>query len=685
VVTDRCLVTFIETAGQEACEIVSELTFRHWPRDSRQPCDDAFADIIAEKWSPYKVNSRDIYGEHKVGELAAILKQKQILFEDPFFPAHDVSIYADPAKADANADVAQTLRKDQDLFLAGVKGIEWKRPCDIGDPTWECRMFSGLAADADAAGGKYQHALEKGMLDKHLHDLGIDPDDVAQGQIGNCYFMAAIANTAGATKDVIIRDLVVEDYGKQGLYGVKFFINGQWNTVLVDDRLPCIFEGSQWKPIFAGLKGHSKQKDKVKELWPMIFEKAWSKLHMSYEATAAGDTADATNYLTGGFITKIEIESPSLADVHYAQDRWEELFKIMNPANDDARVFCSCNARYDANEKDLADKGLVSGHAYSILKMKKSTINNVCFIQLRNPWGQCEWLGDWRDQDPRWTEELKTEMEHDIEPDGTFCMAWNDFVVWFGEVQISDPVCLQHATEGDTAQVDVFHSAMVAGKTAGGPRGGRTFHFNPSVGLTVTKDCDVYLSLYQPDTRSYGQDEDGYQLDGQQLALTLTDPIHTHVQTEVMHLSPYERLTCCKIKCDAGKTYKLTVSSWAAGVECPFWVTAAGYGCHLVGVQQEEPSAAGAEHMKRRENQKFGCVECLKPFCAAPYYPMPDGPICEACKGKNDPKCKECLQTPPGVFYRRVDHDATTPTSQFIIICQACFEEKEGNAGRSTL
>jgi len=30
----------------------------------------------------------------------------------------------------------------------------------------------------------------------------------------------------------------------------------------------------------------------------MIFEKAWSKLHMSYEATAAGDTADATNYVT---------------------------------------------------------------------------------------------------------------------------------------------------------------------------------------------------------------------------------------------------------------------------------------------------------------------------------------------------------------------------------------------------
>jgi hypothetical protein len=59
--TAKCVAAFCETAGQDACAIVSELTFRHWPRDSRQPCDDAFADIIAEKWCPYKLQSRDIY------------------------------------------------------------------------------------------------------------------------------------------------------------------------------------------------------------------------------------------------------------------------------------------------------------------------------------------------------------------------------------------------------------------------------------------------------------------------------------------------------------------------------------------------------------------------------------------------------------------------------------------------
>jgi hypothetical protein len=38
-----------------------------------------------------------------------------------------------------------------------------------------------------------------------------------------------------------------------------------------------------------------------------VFEKAWAKLHGSYEATAAGQTGDTLNYLTGGLVSHIEI------------------------------------------------------------------------------------------------------------------------------------------------------------------------------------------------------------------------------------------------------------------------------------------------------------------------------------------------------------------------------------------
>ena len=45
--------------------------------------------------------------------------------------------------------------------------------------------------------------------------------------------------------------------------------------------------------VFASPKVHSGQEKDVKELWPMVFEKAWAKLHLSYEATAGGLTHDA--------------------------------------------------------------------------------------------------------------------------------------------------------------------------------------------------------------------------------------------------------------------------------------------------------------------------------------------------------------------------------------------------------
>jgi hypothetical protein len=39
--------------------------------------------------------------------------------------------------------------------------------------------------------------------------------------------------------------------------------------------------------------------------WVLIFEKAWAKLHGSYEATAGGLTCDTLNYLCGGLTRHI--------------------------------------------------------------------------------------------------------------------------------------------------------------------------------------------------------------------------------------------------------------------------------------------------------------------------------------------------------------------------------------------
>ena len=87
-------------------------------------------------------------------------------------------------------------------------------------------------------------------------ELSLTQNSYLQGRLGNCYFLAAIAGCATGGNDVLLKDICIENYADVGLYGVKFFINGKWATVIVDDRIPCEKVGSGWKPIFASPKVH---------------------------------------------------------------------------------------------------------------------------------------------------------------------------------------------------------------------------------------------------------------------------------------------------------------------------------------------------------------------------------------------------------------------------------------------
>ena len=62
----------------------------------------------------------------------------------------------------------------------------------------------------------------------------------------------------------------------------------------------------------------------------------------------------------------------------------------------------------DTYNLDLEEKGLVPGHAYTILNIKEINYKgyNVRLLKLRNPWGNTEWSGDWSDGSRLWTEEL---------------------------------------------------------------------------------------------------------------------------------------------------------------------------------------------------------------------------------------------------------------------------------------
>lgn len=104
----------------------------------------------------------------------------------------------------------------------------------------------------------------------------IEPDDIAQGELGDCWFMSSLSCLA-EKPHLVSRLFITQQYNEEGMYRVKFCKNGVWVEVTIDDYFPCSARGG---PKFSQAHGN--------ELWVLILEKAYAKLHGSYIALEGG-------------------------------------------------------------------------------------------------------------------------------------------------------------------------------------------------------------------------------------------------------------------------------------------------------------------------------------------------------------------------------------------------------------
>ena len=61
-------------------------------------------------------------------------------------------------------------------------------------------------------------------------------------------------------------------------------------------------------------------------------------------------------------------------------------------------------------------------------------VDGVRLLQLRNPWGHYSWKGDWCDNWPHWTPELRQRLMPHGADDGVFWIAFEDvlkYVIFF--------------------------------------------------------------------------------------------------------------------------------------------------------------------------------------------------------------------------------------------------------------
>ena len=186
--------------------------------------------------------------------------------------------------------------------------------------------------------------------------------------------------------------------------------------VVIDDFIPC----KNKEPVFSSANGN--------ELWVILLEKAWAKLHGSYERIIGGQSHLTFRDLTG---------APSFEFETKDEDAWDRIL------DGDKKDFIMAAGIAQDDEEEAAKLkalGLVGQHSYGLIAVAEVTDQKgkqVKLVQLRNPWGNFEWMGDWGDTSKCWTEKLKKQLNHTEDAtDGTFWMSFTDFSTYFSRIQM---------------------------------------------------------------------------------------------------------------------------------------------------------------------------------------------------------------------------------------------------------
>jgi len=101
---------------------------------------------------------------------------------------------------------------------------------------------------------------------------GFNAADLVQGQLGDCWFVAALAVVA-ERPELIENVVVTKEKDPKGVYAIRLCMNRRWRTVLVDDRFPWWNSrfSSGGKPLRGPL--YLQSSDPL-EMWPALVEKA---------------------------------------------------------------------------------------------------------------------------------------------------------------------------------------------------------------------------------------------------------------------------------------------------------------------------------------------------------------------------------------------------------------------------
>lgn len=151
--------------------------------------------------------------------------------------------------------------------------------------------------------------------------------------------------------------------------------------------------------------------------WGPLLEKAYCKMNVNCANINAGTPLASLRDLTGMPVKKHDVKDLSDTDLYNT---------IIEAYGNRWPMVSSCiNGEY----------GLQSAHAYSLVE--GVTVGGTQLVKVMNPWGAEKYTGPWNDNDSRWTDAYKRQVNLVVADDGIFYMPLSVFRSAFATTQVA--------------------------------------------------------------------------------------------------------------------------------------------------------------------------------------------------------------------------------------------------------
>ena len=242
------------------------------------------------------------------------------------------------------------------------------------DPNGENLPDPAMATDAD---GKPTAQEWRDFAAFPLFDeTGPMMEDVRQGSLNTCYFMATLSGIASLGPDRIRQSIV--DLG-DGTFAVRFYDKtGQATYVRVDGDLPVNIDAEgNTPPAYAGV-------GPTNAIWVALMEKAFCYYRDPFYVTEQEPVVN-TSYHNIEFGYMDEVPNAMGADDVFATTPGENPYANGYDMLDDIQRELDAGRLVTYETRTRAFGGLQKSHAYTVIGVEER--NGERFLRLRNPWG----------------------------------------------------------------------------------------------------------------------------------------------------------------------------------------------------------------------------------------------------------------------------------------------------------